>query len=501
MRFKEIILERLTEWEWLPKAVNTAVDHALAGGPPASSQQLILDTLWYLNKDPGMIQFKATLTKPLTVGALPATTSGMQAQAAKIESSKLIDRVKGFWNVQYQAWQVGVVLTDQGMDEQALRHWIEEALGHELSHIKQFESEVKAGHVPPGELKMLGYTLQNVANTVTGKPTINIRNPNTASTSLLKNSNALKSVLGLSAEEVETMIYRLNMLEFDAWAYSLGSGLRHQYGEQAPAALNELMKKVPQQGIDAFGPYRSIEILGKPLDKTAYVSAVELWDVMGYADAMGQLKVPRATLWQKFMKETSRYTVAQAADKLAAKAALKRVAAMSEQQLAASLAKRLPELALKGALKSIPYAGAVIGVAFAINSLIQGDVLGAGLELAGGLGSVATAIPATSYQAAREMYSDYYTDEGGRKVIVETDAVQDPEGTKQRIAFLYNKIYTELKAKFTEGSQRLTGAQGAANARNAVRTMDTPGNPSPALHPELYPQQESLAHILRLAII
>jgi hypothetical protein len=48
---------------------------------------------------------------------------------------------------------------------------------------------------------------------------------------------------------------------------------------------------------------------------------------------------------------------------------------------------------------------------------------------------------------------------------------------------------------------KLTGKQGAANARSALRNMDTPGNPSPYLHPELYPQNESLARILELAVV
>jgi len=48
---------------------------------------------------------------------------------------------------------------------------------------------------------------------------------------------------------------------------------------------------------------------------------------------------------------------------------------------------------------------------------------------------------------------------------------------------------------------KLTGKQGAANARSALRNMDTPGNPSPYLHPELYPQNESLARIIELAVV
>jgi hypothetical protein len=39
-----------------------------------------------------------------------------------------------------------------------------------------------------------------------------------------------------------------------------------------------------------------------------------------------------------------------------------------------------------------------------------------------------------------------------------------------------------------DDSEPITGKQGQQNQRNAVRNFDTPGNPSPALHPELYPK-------------
>jgi hypothetical protein len=498
MRFKEIILERLTEWEWLPQTVNDAVEAAY-NPPPATFKELIARTATNLNKHPNFGQFKKTLDKPLDIiaEAQKAKDAGF---AGKVESNKLIDMIKSLWNAQYKSWVVGITYIDipPPADVAKFKSQVENILGHELSHIKQFESEVRAGHVPPGPLKELGYDI--LATIRDPKQLLSINSPawdyydsnNSVMNPKAKTSKMFSA--GLTNDELHRMVYRLERQEIDAWAYTLGSTLRNQFGEKAPAALAEIMSKIPKQAENFDGI-----ILGTELNGWSNKAAKDLWVALSDAEITGMLRGRKADIWRKFMKETSRYTMAQAADKLAAKAALKRVATMSEQQLTATIAKRLPELALKGALKSIPYAGAVIGVAFAINSLIQRDVLGAGLELTAGLGSVATAIPATAYQAAREVYSDYYTEEGGRKVTVEADAVQDPEGTKQRVDFLYNKIYTELKAKFDTGSIRLTGAQGAANARNALRNMDTPGNPSPALHPELYPQQESLSRILQLA--
>jgi hypothetical protein len=65
-----------------------------------------------------------------------------------------------------------------------------------------------------------------------------------------------------------------------------------------------------------------------------------------------------------------------------------------------------------------------------------------------------------------------------------------------RISFMSKKIYEIIKEEVGNSiddmrsavANRITGKQGAANARNAVRTIDTPGNPSPTLHPERYPK-------------
>lgn len=505
MRFKEIILERLTEWEWLPQAVSRAVDNAVtfvtnSGSPPADPGRAIIGyAMFYLEQDPQIKSWTSTLEKPARFGLVNVGDPGVMGAATKVDSSKFLDVVKSFWNRQTQSWNLGVTVNLKYNDMDQLKNAIESTIGHEMSHVSQFNNQLKKGFVEPGTLKQMGYEFADILRNIAGQPSTPTRFDR--SSSYLKPETEIRRPVAKDAfdrmapEDKWVLNYRMNKLEFDAFAYSLGSDLRQQYGNQANAALNELVNKIKQSG----GGVSELTILGQPLNQRSTKVAVLQYNLLYDANDLGLLKGDPQQLWQKFIKETSRYTVAQAADKLAAKAALKRVATMTALQLSTTVAKRLPELALKGALKSIPYAGAVIGVAFAINSLIQRDVLGAGLELTAGLGSVATAIPATAYQAAREIYSDYYTEEGGRKVTVEADAVQDPEGTKQRIDFLYNKIYTELKDKFTEGSTRLTGAQGAANARNALRNMDTPGNPSPALHPELYPQQESLSRILELA--
>ena len=69
------------------------------------------------------------------------------------------------------------------------------------------------------------------------------------------------------------------------------------------------------------------------------------------------------------------------------------------------VAKPLVEKAIgKTTLKSIPLVGAAAGGLFAIGKLLQGDVVGAGLEAASGLGGPLTAIPAMVASLARDTY-------------------------------------------------------------------------------------------------
>jgi hypothetical protein len=223
-------------------------------------------------------------------------------------------------------------------------------------------------------------------------------------------------------------------------------------------------------------------------------------------------KTPKATFIEQFIQQVVKGIEAV---KDVAKLALRHIA---DTELKQVLARELPKMLAKGALKSIPYVGILIGIVFGIERLIKGDVPGAGIEVVAGVGSLATAIPATAYQAARDLYGEYYVYEGsGKPAVFEYDMAADPEGTKKRVADLAQKIEQELKEGLSQNQSRLTKAQGAANARNALRNYSTAGNPSPALNPELYPQPnanqatgkvskpepayESLDRIIELAVV
>lgn len=62
----------------------------------------------------------------------------------------------------------------------------------------------------------------------------------------------------------------------------------------------------------------------------------------------------------------------------------------------------------KTALKSIPIIGAVAGVGFAIDRLVKGDPVGAGLDLMSGLGGPVTAIPALAMSLSRDAYAEVF---------------------------------------------------------------------------------------------
>ena len=73
-----------------------------------------------------------------------------------------------------------------------------------------------------------------------------------------------------------------------------------------------------------------------------------------------------------------------------------------------SIAKRVPKAVASAVGKSIPFLGAAIGVGFALSRLMDGDVVGAGLEAVSGIGSFATSIPATVALIAKDIYEDVY---------------------------------------------------------------------------------------------
>ena len=130
-------------------------------------------------------------------------------------------------------------------------------------------------------------------------------------------------------------------------------------------------------------------------------------------------------------------TGAVVAEKLAESGAGKSVAT----KIATSIAKRIPK-SLGGALaKSIPFLGAAIGGAFAISRLIKGDYVGAALEAGSGIGSAATAIPATIALLIKDVYEDSY----GVKPESDPEVGERMKGIKEKVEQAANEFLGKEK--------------------------------------------------------
>ena len=113
----------------------------------------------------------------------------------------------------------------------------------------------------------------------------------------------------------------------------------------------------------------------------------------------------------------------------------------------------------KTALKSIPLAGTVVGLGFAVDSLLKGDFVGAGLNAVSGLGGPITAIPAFLASVAREIYQGVYG------VFPE----QDPE-----FASRFPEILDAVKSTAAEiitPQVEMQGGGGPPSAAEAERMM------------------------------
>lgn len=126
------------------------------------------------------------------------------------------------------------------------------------------------------------------------------------------------------------------------------------------------------------------------------------------------------------------------------------------------------------ALKSIPIVGLGIGAAFAASRLMQGDVVGAGVELASGVGGPLTAVPALAASVARDTYASVYG----------VQPEQDPN---------FSGRYKDLKSEIDQiVKEQLTGAiqtrpTPTPNEIGETETPDRPPQAAPVTQPPAIP--------------
>jgi uncharacterized membrane protein YgcG len=122
----------------------------------------------------------------------------------------------------------------------------------------------------------------------------------------------------------------------------------------------------------------------------------------------------------------------------------------------------------KTALKSIPIVGAVAGGALAIGRLLQGDVVGAGLEAASGLGGPLTAIPALVASLARDVYISAFN----------TNPETDPQ-FGPRMGMVNDAVTGLVKSQLSEkvrpaGEESVQPQQTATGGTPSLSTMAPP---------------------------
>jgi hypothetical protein len=164
----------------------------------------------------------------------------------------------------------------------------------------------------------------------------------------------------------------------------------------------------------------------------------------------------------------------------AAQAAIKAsgTAALANQSKMANIIKGLVQSTSKQTLKAVPFLGAVASAGFALERLFKGDVVGAGLDVGTGLASAtgvgaAASVGAVVASIARDAYNSIYgTDE--RKFPFESDVINDPEGTKNKMVEITGMVAEEMKKAASSAVASEGERQKGANPRRGGARMQTP---------------------------
>ena len=221
---------------------------------------------------------------------------------------------------------------------------------------------------------------------------------------------------------------------------------------------------------DALKNFKKVD--PKFLNQTAKLRQAE---ALAKPGVLGRLSGKAAT--------TMKGGIAKAGAKVAGKVAGVKLAGSA---LKASVAKVARPLVLKSlaktGLKSIPIVGALAGGLFAISRLMSGDVVGAGLEAASGLGGPLTAIPALVLSLARDVYTGVFgkfpesDPEVGERMGIVKSGVEDL--VKESLGKKVEKN-TETKKK-PSTSSKLTSAPSAPASKPAATKSSAP---SPSASP------------------
>ena len=113
----------------------------------------------------------------------------------------------------------------------------------------------------------------------------------------------------------------------------------------------------------------------------------------------------------------------------------------------------------KTGIKSIPIVGAVAGGLFAIGRLLQGDVVGAGLDATSGLAGPLTAIPALVLSLSRDVYTGVFG------TFPETDPQAGP-----RMAMVKNGVEALIKQQLGVKAKKPNSGQSKSSSGSTEQT-------------------------------
>ena len=130
----------------------------------------------------------------------------------------------------------------------------------------------------------------------------------------------------------------------------------------------------------------------------------------------------------------------------------------------------------KGVLKSIPILGAAAGVGFAAKRLLEGDVVGAGLEAASGLGGPLTAIPAIAATMVRDVYREIFGVQPEEDPMVGDRVSLVTEGVNTAIKSVLADSIEPVKPKNKPTSQPAAKTSSQSSPQAAKQAGSSPTN-------------------------
>ena len=292
---------------------------------------------------------------------------------------------------------------------------------------------------------------------------------------------------GDSVSDVLARLYNLTKNNYDAEEKRRDKEIRDKYKE------NERNQKWHEELLDAIlGPNR----FKKEKEKTTKKKGSGIFDFINnlqnkfnnFIEGLeNKIKEGAEKAIEKKVAKTALKTAAEAAaEKAAAEAASKTAGTATAEAAGQTAIKEISEstikqaakpsvekLVVKAGSKSIPLIGGLIGTAFAVPRMLKGDFVGAGLEIASGVGGISTSVAGGLLLAARDVYNEVYKNpETGVLANLENDLVTDYDGTKERLTKITNVIDTLINESL---KQRKSDTAKAAEMNKPVVTENGGG--------------------------